>query len=126
MTFNDAIKAIDTCRVYHSGPDYFVEIDIVVDGEMPLWKAHDIAQVREGCGGASSFGTHCIRDLPSLFDRTCKIRSRLWRTLTDVSFISITRSSTNPLSILGDMAKKWSPNLMHVSFLPDQEHRKHV
>lgn len=44
MTFNDAIKAIDTCRVYHSGPEYFVEIDIVMDGEMPLWKAHDIAQ----------------------------------------------------------------------------------
>jgi hypothetical protein len=44
MTFNAAIKQIDTCRIYHSGPNYFVEIDIVMDGDMPLWRAHDIAQ----------------------------------------------------------------------------------
>jgi divalent metal cation (Fe/Co/Zn/Cd) transporter len=44
MTFSNDIKAIDSCRVCHSGPEYHVEIDIVVDGEMPLWKAHDIAQ----------------------------------------------------------------------------------
>ena len=44
MTFNPAIKQIDTCRVYHSGPNYFVEVDIVMDGDMPLWRAHDIAQ----------------------------------------------------------------------------------
>lgn len=44
MTFDPAIKQIDTCRVYHSGPEYFVEVDIVMDGEMPLWRAHDIAQ----------------------------------------------------------------------------------
>jgi hypothetical protein len=44
MTFNTAIKQIDTCRIYHSGPNYFVEIDIVMDGDMPLWRAHDIAQ----------------------------------------------------------------------------------
>jgi hypothetical protein len=24
--------------------NYFVEIDIVMDGDMPLWRAHDIAQ----------------------------------------------------------------------------------
>ncbi|ORY33456.1 hypothetical protein BCR39DRAFT_520196 [Naematelia encephala] len=44
MTFNSAIASVDTCRVYHSGPKYFVEVDIVLDPEMPLWKAHDIAQ----------------------------------------------------------------------------------
>jgi divalent metal cation (Fe/Co/Zn/Cd) transporter len=45
MTFNSAIKQIDTCRVYSSGPDnWFVEIDIVMDGDMPLWRAHDISQ----------------------------------------------------------------------------------
>jgi divalent metal cation (Fe/Co/Zn/Cd) transporter len=44
MTFNSDIKAIDSCRVCHSGPEYHVEIDIVLDGEMPLWRAHDIAQ----------------------------------------------------------------------------------
>jgi hypothetical protein len=44
MTFNPEIVSVDTCRVYHSGPNYFVEIDIVLDPEMPLWKAHDISQ----------------------------------------------------------------------------------
>ncbi|KAK0235621.1 CDF-like metal transporter [Armillaria nabsnona] len=34
MTFSDNIVQIDTVRAYHSGPDYFVEIDI----------AHDISQ----------------------------------------------------------------------------------
>jgi hypothetical protein len=27
-----------------SGPDYFVEVDIVMDGATPLWQAHDISQ----------------------------------------------------------------------------------
>ncbi|KAL7418424.1 hypothetical protein Q5752_006882 [Cryptotrichosporon argae] len=44
MTFSPDIRQVDTVRVYHSGPNYFVEVDIVLDPEMPLWKAHDIAQ----------------------------------------------------------------------------------
>lgn len=44
MTFSDEILKVDTCRVYHSGPQYFVEIDIVLPPRMPLWHAHDIAQ----------------------------------------------------------------------------------
>ena len=44
MTFNPEIVSVDTCRVYHSGPNYFVEVDIVLSPEMPLWKAHDISQ----------------------------------------------------------------------------------
>jgi hypothetical protein len=44
MTFNPDIAAIDTVKAYHSGPQYVVEIDIVLDPEMPLWRAHDIAQ----------------------------------------------------------------------------------
>ncbi|KAG2022733.1 cation diffusion facilitator 1 [Coprinopsis cinerea AmutBmut pab1-1] len=43
-TFSDDIKQIDTVRAYHSGPSYFVEIDIVMDAETPLWKAHDLSQ----------------------------------------------------------------------------------
>ncbi|KAF8807919.1 CDF-like metal transporter [Phlegmacium glaucopus] len=43
-TFSEDIDKIDTVRAYHSGPDYFVEIDIVMDGNTPLWKAHDISQ----------------------------------------------------------------------------------
>ncbi|KAK0213904.1 CDF-like metal transporter, partial [Armillaria fumosa] len=44
MTFSDDIVQLDTVRAYHSGPDYFVEIDIVMDGLTPLYKAHDISQ----------------------------------------------------------------------------------
>jgi len=44
MTFSDEIEKIDTVRAYHSGPDYFVEVDVVMDASTPLWKAHDISQ----------------------------------------------------------------------------------
>ncbi|KAK0472960.1 CDF-like metal transporter [Armillaria novae-zelandiae] len=44
MTFSDDIVQLDTVRAYHSGPDYFVEIDIVMDGSTPLYKAHDVSQ----------------------------------------------------------------------------------
>ncbi|KAH0837906.1 CDF manganese transporter [Lanmaoa asiatica] len=44
MTFSADIDKIDTVRAYHSGPDYFVEVDIVMDASTPLWKAHDISQ----------------------------------------------------------------------------------
>lgn len=43
-TFSDEIEQIDTVRAYHSGPDYYVEIDVVMDANTPLWKAHDISQ----------------------------------------------------------------------------------
>ncbi|KAF9532119.1 CDF-like metal transporter [Crepidotus variabilis] len=43
-TFSDDILKIDTVRAYHSGPDYFVEVDVVMDGSTPLWKAHDLSQ----------------------------------------------------------------------------------
>ncbi|CCL98147.1 uncharacterized protein FIBRA_00141 [Fibroporia radiculosa] len=44
MTFSDEIEKVDTVRAYHSGPDLYVEIDIVMDASTPLWKAHDISQ----------------------------------------------------------------------------------
>ncbi|KAJ7024427.1 CDF-like metal transporter [Mycena alexandri] len=43
-TFSGEIEKIDTVRAYHSGPDYFVEIDVVMDANTPLWKAHDVSQ----------------------------------------------------------------------------------
>ncbi|XP_006454288.1 hypothetical protein AGABI2DRAFT_197200 [Agaricus bisporus var. bisporus H97] len=43
-TFSEDIVKIDTVRAYHSGPEYFVEIDVVMDANVPLWKAHDISQ----------------------------------------------------------------------------------
>ncbi|KAJ3521776.1 hypothetical protein NMY22_g12174 [Coprinellus aureogranulatus] len=43
-TFSEDITKVDTVRAYHSGPDYFVEVDIVMDENTPLWKAHDLSQ----------------------------------------------------------------------------------
>ncbi|KAF9077151.1 CDF-like metal transporter [Rhodocollybia butyracea] len=43
-TFSDDIQQVDTVRAYHSGPDYFVEIDIVMKSDTPLGKAHDVSQ----------------------------------------------------------------------------------
>jgi len=44
-TFSDKIEKVDTVRAYHSGPGYIVEVDVVMPGETPLWRAHDISQV---------------------------------------------------------------------------------
>lgn len=47
------VSCMSTCNSPHlswayistqSGPDYFVEIDIVMDGSTPLYKAHDVSQ----------------------------------------------------------------------------------
>ncbi|CAE6446464.1 unnamed protein product [Rhizoctonia solani] len=43
-TFSDEIQALDTVRAYHSGPNYFVEVDVVMHADTPLWKAHDVSQ----------------------------------------------------------------------------------
>ncbi|KAK4056374.1 hypothetical protein OIO90_002517 [Microbotryomycetes sp. JL221] len=42
MHFANDIEKIDSCVVYHSGPNYIVEVDIVMAGDTPLWKAHDL------------------------------------------------------------------------------------
>ncbi|KAJ7645562.1 hypothetical protein DFH06DRAFT_1425356 [Mycena polygramma] len=41
MMYADGIKQIDSCT---GGPDYIVELDIVMDGDTPLWKAHDLSE----------------------------------------------------------------------------------
>ena len=38
------IKYIDTVRAYHLAERYLVEIDIVMDKDMPLKEAHDIGE----------------------------------------------------------------------------------
>jgi divalent metal cation (Fe/Co/Zn/Cd) transporter len=44
MTHSDEILQVDTCRAYHSGAGYFVEVDIALSPEMPLCQAHDIGE----------------------------------------------------------------------------------
>lgn len=44
LTHDPRILLVDTCRAYHSGSNFFVEIDIVLDPEMKLREAHDVGE----------------------------------------------------------------------------------
>ncbi|KAJ6447297.1 Flavin-containing monooxygenase YUCCA6 [Purpureocillium lavendulum] len=44
LTHSPQILKVDTCRAYHVGQRYFVEIDIVMDAETPLKMSHDVSQ----------------------------------------------------------------------------------
>ncbi|KAJ3947539.1 hypothetical protein N0V92_013253, partial [Colletotrichum tropicale] len=44
MTHDTRILKVDTCRAYHAGQKYYVEIDIVMDESTPLKISHDVAQ----------------------------------------------------------------------------------
>lgn len=44
VTHDDRIIKVDTCRAYHAGQNYYVEIDIVCDENLPLKITHDIGQ----------------------------------------------------------------------------------
>ncbi|GJN69684.1 hypothetical protein PCL_04612 [Purpureocillium lilacinum] len=44
LTHSPHILKVDTCRAYHAGQRYFVEIDIVMDAETPLKISHDVSQ----------------------------------------------------------------------------------
>ncbi|KAK3316412.1 hypothetical protein B0H66DRAFT_604706 [Apodospora peruviana] len=44
MTHDDRIAKVDTCRAYHAGQHYYVEIDIVMDEDLPLKITHDVGQ----------------------------------------------------------------------------------
>jgi divalent metal cation (Fe/Co/Zn/Cd) transporter len=41
---HEEIRHIDTVRAYTFGTHYFVEVDVVLPGDMPLSKAHDIGE----------------------------------------------------------------------------------
>ncbi|KLU86586.1 hypothetical protein MAPG_05598 [Magnaporthiopsis poae ATCC 64411] len=44
MTHDEQILKVDTCRAYHAGQRYYVEVDIVMDDETPLRISHDVSQ----------------------------------------------------------------------------------
>lgn len=44
MTHDTQIRKVDTCRAYHAGQKYYVEIDVVMDEDAPLKVTHDVAQ----------------------------------------------------------------------------------
>ncbi|KEZ39481.1 hypothetical protein SAPIO_CDS9347 [Scedosporium apiospermum] len=44
MTHDEQILKVDTCRAYHAGQKYYVEVDVVMDESAPLRITHDVAQ----------------------------------------------------------------------------------
>lgn len=44
FTHSPEILKVDTCRAFHVGNNLFVEIDIVLHRDMPLYKSHDIGE----------------------------------------------------------------------------------
>ena len=44
LTHDKRIMEVDTCRAYHAGNNFVVEVDIVLPPDMPLKEAHDIGE----------------------------------------------------------------------------------
>ncbi|CAI9631189.1 hypothetical protein GT037_002593 [Alternaria burnsii] len=44
VTHDSRIQKVDTCRAYHAGQNYYVEVDIVMDEGLPLKVTHDVSQ----------------------------------------------------------------------------------
>lgn len=44
VTHDERIEKVDTCRAYHAGQKYYVEVDIVMDESLPLKITHDVSQ----------------------------------------------------------------------------------
>ncbi|KAI8916637.1 cation efflux family-domain-containing protein [Powellomyces hirtus] len=44
MTHDPRVLQVDTCKAYHAGNNFFVEVDIVLPPDMLVCEAHDIAE----------------------------------------------------------------------------------
>ncbi|KAG0233091.1 hypothetical protein BGX31_004949 [Mortierella sp. GBA43] len=44
LTHHRKILQVDTCTAYHAGNNLFVEVDVVMAPETPLWESHDISE----------------------------------------------------------------------------------
>ena len=44
VTHDSRIQKVDTCRAYHAGQKYYVEVDIVMNEDQPLKITHDVSQ----------------------------------------------------------------------------------
>jgi hypothetical protein len=44
LTHDERVLQVDTCRAYYSGNKLYVEVDIVLERETPLWIAHDVGE----------------------------------------------------------------------------------
>ncbi|KAI1498970.1 cation efflux family-domain-containing protein [Biscogniauxia marginata] len=66
MTHDPRIHKVDTCRAYHAGQKYYVEVDIVMDQDIPLKVSHDVSQTLqrklEGLGDVERAFVHVDYD----------------------------------------------------------------
>ncbi|KAI3321367.1 cation efflux family-domain-containing protein [Xylariaceae sp. AK1471] len=44
LTHDSRILKVDTCRAYHAGQRYYVEVDVIMDTDTPLKISHDVSQ----------------------------------------------------------------------------------
>ncbi|KAG0328656.1 hypothetical protein BGZ99_004926 [Dissophora globulifera] len=44
LTHHRKVLQVDNCIAYHAGNNVFVELDVVMDRETPLWESHDISE----------------------------------------------------------------------------------
>ncbi|KAI0540584.1 cation efflux family-domain-containing protein [Xylaria digitata] len=44
LTHDSRILKVDTCRAYHAGQRYYVEVDVIMDTDTPLRISHDVSQ----------------------------------------------------------------------------------
>ncbi|KAF2663301.1 hypothetical protein BT63DRAFT_380211 [Microthyrium microscopicum] len=44
ITHDKRILKVDTCRAYHAGEKYYVEVDVIMDENLPLKITHDVGQ----------------------------------------------------------------------------------
>lgn len=44
LNHDSRIKQVETCRAYHAGQKYYVEVDVVMDEDLPLKITHDVSQ----------------------------------------------------------------------------------
>jgi divalent metal cation (Fe/Co/Zn/Cd) transporter len=44
MTHDNQVKKVETCRAYHAGQKFYVEVDIIMDQDVPLKITHDVSQ----------------------------------------------------------------------------------
>ncbi|KAH8831648.1 CDF-like metal transporter [Flagelloscypha sp. PMI_526] len=45
LTFDAQVQGVDTVRAYHSGPKYFVEVDLIFSPDLSLRRAHDLGEL---------------------------------------------------------------------------------
>lgn len=62
--FSPVVDAYKSLTAYHAGDGILAEIDIVLDEETPLNRAHDIAQTMQYCfEGKLSHVSGCLRNI---------------------------------------------------------------